>query len=118
MDHLTWRKARKSASSGNCVEVAYGHDGHATGMVRDSKSPERGHLAVEPDAWRAFLTDVKAGHSDLSLRLVSGPREVAQCSARPSIPFRSSLQQGRPGERVPGALRADPAGGRNNYRSS
>src|SRR5581483_7994834 len=59
MDHLTWRKARKSASSGNCVEVAYDHDGTATGMVRDSKSPDRGHLAAELDAWRAFLTDVK-----------------------------------------------------------
>jgi len=77
MDHLTWRKARKSASSGNCVEVAYGHDGRATGMVRDSKSPDRGHLVVELDAWRAFLTNVKAGHCDLSLRLVPGLREVA-----------------------------------------
>ena len=61
MDDMTWRKAKASASNGGCVEVAYEADGCAAGMVRDSKSPERGHLAVELDAWRAFLAKVKRG---------------------------------------------------------
>jgi len=35
------------------------------GGIRDSKSPERGHLAVTLKVFAAFLADVKAGRRDL-----------------------------------------------------
>jgi hypothetical protein len=61
-DDLSWRKASRSGSQGgNCVEVAFGPDGRAAGRVRDSKRPEAGHLAVELDAFAAFLADIKMG---------------------------------------------------------
>lgn len=60
---LTWCKSSYS-SSGNCVEVGTAAAGTVAG-IRDSKSPERGHLAVEPEAWRAFLAAIKAGRLDL-----------------------------------------------------
>jgi hypothetical protein len=64
-DHLlTWRKARASAATGDCVEVGSSPASPVVGL-RDSKSPERGHLAVELDAFAAFLADVKAGRRDL-----------------------------------------------------
>jgi hypothetical protein len=66
-DHLlTWRKSRASAANGDCVEVAFGQDGRATGMVRDSKRPQAGHLAVKLDAFEAFLADAKSGRYDLA----------------------------------------------------
>lgn len=65
---LSWRKASRSGGQGgNCVELAFGPDGKATGMVRDSKSPERGHLAVSSEAFAAFLADAKGGRLDLRL---------------------------------------------------
>jgi hypothetical protein len=63
---LTWRTARASgANGGQCVQIAYGRDGRAAGLVRDSKSSERGHLTVTPDAFSAFLAGVKTGKFDL-----------------------------------------------------
>jgi hypothetical protein len=57
---LTWRKSSFSGNGGpDCVEIAYDPHGHAAGKIRDSKSPERGHLAITPEAWRAFLADVR-----------------------------------------------------------
>ena len=56
-DHLRWRKARASAAENGCVEVA---DRSGTVLVRDTKARERGHLAVELDAWRRFVAAVKA----------------------------------------------------------
>lgn len=35
-------------------------------LVRDSKSPERGHLAITPETFRALLHAVKRGELDLS----------------------------------------------------
>jgi hypothetical protein len=61
---LTWRKASLSASNGGCVEVGTTATGHAAG-IRDSKSPERGHLAVTAEVFAAFLADVKAGNRDM-----------------------------------------------------
>lgn len=63
---LKWRKSSRSGNGGNCVELAFGPDGRATGMVRDSKSPERGHLTVTMDAFAAFLVSVKRGELDLN----------------------------------------------------
>ena len=65
-DILTWRKASRSGAAGDCVEVAFGPDGRATGYVRDSKSPERGYLVVTPPSLAALLADVKTGRLDLS----------------------------------------------------
>lgn len=53
-----WRKAsRSNASGGECVEVAA--DGRVA--VRDSKNPDRAHLAFGRSAWLAFTRGVKAG---------------------------------------------------------
>lgn len=68
MEHtrrLTWRKSSFSGNGGpNCVEVGTAAAGSAAG-IRDSKSPERGHLAVSPGMLGALLADVKAGRLDL-----------------------------------------------------
>jgi hypothetical protein len=62
---LTWRKASPSSNGGNsCVEVGTTADGRAAG-IRDSKSPERGHLAIAAEVFAAFLADVKAGKRDM-----------------------------------------------------
>jgi hypothetical protein len=62
---LIWRKARASGSNGgNCVEVGTTAAGRAAG-IRDSKSPERGHLTVTPAMLGTLLDDVKAGQLDL-----------------------------------------------------
>ena len=63
---VTWRKATRSAANGGgCVAVAFSPNGRMAGMVRDSKSPERGHLATTREAFAAFLASVKAGELDL-----------------------------------------------------
>jgi Domain of unknown function (DUF397) len=61
---LTWRKARASASNGECVEVGTRAGGSIAG-IRDSKSPERGHLAVTPETFAALLASVRRGELDL-----------------------------------------------------
>jgi len=53
---LRWRKARRSAAENGCVEVGTAN-GRAAG-IRDSKSPERGHLAVTPAMLGALLASV------------------------------------------------------------
>jgi hypothetical protein len=60
MEELTWRKASRSASNGDCVEVGSTATGCVAG-IRDSKSPERGYLAVTPEVFGAFLANVKSG---------------------------------------------------------
>jgi len=58
---MTWRKASKSENGGaNCVEVGTTDTGHVAG-IRDSKSPERGHLAVTPEVFRALVARIKRG---------------------------------------------------------
>jgi hypothetical protein len=63
-DGLTWRKAQASAANGNCVEVGTTTAGGAAG-IRDSKSPERGHLAVTPGMLGSLLASVKRGELDI-----------------------------------------------------
>jgi len=63
---VTWRKAARSGSNGGgCVAVAFSSDGLMAGMVQDSRSPERGHLAVTPGVFRALLESIKRGELDL-----------------------------------------------------
>jgi hypothetical protein len=62
---LTWRKASRSAGNGGaCVEVGTTAAGRAAG-IRDSKSPEHGHLAVTPETLGALLASVKRGELEL-----------------------------------------------------
>jgi Domain of unknown function (DUF397) len=63
-NELTWRKAKRSAANGSCVEVGTTAAGEVAG-IRDSKSPERGHLAVTPVMLRALLASVERGELDL-----------------------------------------------------
>ncbi|MER6525550.1 DUF397 domain-containing protein [Streptomyces sp. NPDC001508] len=52
-----WRKSSYSGNTGgDCVEVA---DLNALVAVRDSKDPGAGRFAVAPQAWGAFLRDLK-----------------------------------------------------------
>ena len=53
-----WRKSSRSTGGNDCVEVAQ------TGtncLIRDSKNPDGARLAVGPQAWAAFLGDIKHG---------------------------------------------------------
>jgi hypothetical protein len=53
-----WFKSTRSASNGNCVEVAF-----AVQMVaiRDSKDPTGPVLRFTRSAWQDFLTSIRAG---------------------------------------------------------
>ena len=53
-----WRKSARSGNQGNCVEVADNLPGIVG--VRDSKDPTGPVLTFGPQAWKAFIDDVKA----------------------------------------------------------
>jgi hypothetical protein len=63
LSRAIWRKARKSAYNGGCVEIAANLPGVAA--VRDSKRPEGGAHVVDRAAFAAFLADVKRGRYDI-----------------------------------------------------
>ncbi len=82
LSQAIWRKARRSAHNGGCVEIAANLDGvtavrdskrcveiaanlDGVTAVRDSKRPEGGAHVVDRDAFAAFLADVKDGRYDL-----------------------------------------------------
>lgn len=71
---LVWRKARRSMSNGECVEVAYAH---GRIFIRDSKNPGAGMLACGAGAWRSFLTTAEQGRLDLSTSLYQRPSNIA-----------------------------------------
>lgn len=55
---VTWRKAQRSNTDGQCVELA------ATPgavLVRDSKAPGRGHLTLTRGQWQALTEQIRAG---------------------------------------------------------
>lgn len=57
----SWRKSSRSGASNDCVELVVARIGAA---VRDSKSPEAGHIAFEGTGWHAFLGILKEGRLD------------------------------------------------------
>jgi hypothetical protein len=63
LSRAIWRKARRSAHNGGCVEVAANL--REVTAVRDSKSPGGGAHVVRRDAFAEFLADVKGGRYDL-----------------------------------------------------
>ncbi|MCD0453135.1 DUF397 domain-containing protein [Actinocorallia sp. API 0066] len=60
----TWRKSTRSNADQECVELA--KSGRTVG-VRDSKTPERGHLELAPSSFGQFLTHVKTKANPLEL---------------------------------------------------
>ncbi|WP_380280190.1 DUF397 domain-containing protein [Kitasatospora purpeofusca] len=63
MSGTHWRRSTYSSNGGQCLEVADGHPGVVP--VRDSKDPAGPALLFPADAWRAFVTAVKADEFDL-----------------------------------------------------
>ncbi|MCD0453134.1 DUF397 domain-containing protein [Actinocorallia sp. API 0066] len=55
----TWRKSTHSNADQECVELA--KSGHTVG-IRDSKTPELGHLELAPSSFRHLLTQTKTTH--------------------------------------------------------
>lgn len=56
---LQWRKARRSANNGACVEVA---PTNGRILIRDSKKPNGPVLRYSADTWRMFVDVVKTDH--------------------------------------------------------
>jgi hypothetical protein len=63
LSQAVWRKARRSAHNGGCVEIAANLP--EVTAVRDSKRPEGGAHVVDRAAFAAFLADVKNGRYDI-----------------------------------------------------
>lgn len=63
LSRAIWRKARRSAHNGGCVEVAANL--REVTAVRDSKRPDGGAHVVRREAFADFLADVKGGRYDL-----------------------------------------------------
>ena len=64
-DHLSWHRSSRSAADGACVEVAALPFAMA---VRDSKDPGGPVLQFGAEAWREFISSVRAGAFDLPLK--------------------------------------------------
>jgi len=61
MGKLEWRKARRSANNGACVELA-----PASGqiLIRDSKDQDGPIIAYSKYSWHLFVASAKSGHFD------------------------------------------------------
>ena len=62
LSQAIWRKARRSAHNGGCVEIAANLPGVTA--IRDSKRPEGGAHVIGRAAFAEFLADVKGGRYD------------------------------------------------------
>ena len=63
---LTWRKARACPNNAACVEIATLPEGGFA--MRDGKEPGSAHLSFSPVRWAEFLSGVRAGEFDRSVR--------------------------------------------------
>ena len=63
LSQAIWRKARRSAHNGGCVEIAANVP--EVTAIRDSKRPEGGAHIVRRDSFAEFLADLKGGRYDL-----------------------------------------------------
>lgn len=63
LSRAIWRKARRSAHNGGCVEIAANLC--EVTAIRDSKRPEGGAHVVGRDVFAEFLADLKGGRYDL-----------------------------------------------------
>jgi len=61
MGNLEWRKARRSANNGACVELA-----PAAGqiLIRDSKDQNGPTIQYSASTWQAFVAKAGKGHFD------------------------------------------------------
>ena len=57
---MTWKKSTRSGGNG-CVEV---NRALPDVGVRDSKNPDSPAISFAPEAWRAFVEQVRAGRFD------------------------------------------------------
>jgi hypothetical protein len=62
LTNTTWRTSSRSATQGECVEIA--QTPTVTG-IRDSKNPTGGRLILTTAQWTSFLGHVKNGELDL-----------------------------------------------------
>ncbi|WP_031170943.1 DUF397 domain-containing protein [Streptomyces durhamensis] len=53
----TWHKSSYSQGGNDCLEVT--HDFPALVPVRDSKTPQGPKLVFRPEAWSAFVANLK-----------------------------------------------------------
>jgi hypothetical protein len=66
IESVLWQRSSYSTTDGtNCVEVA-ALTGSNCVLTRDSKDPDGPVLGFAPDAWNAFLHEVKRGALDLT----------------------------------------------------
>jgi Domain of unknown function (DUF397) len=65
LSQAIWRKARRSAHNGGCVEIAANLPGVTA--IRDSKHPAGGAHVVGRASFAEFLADLKDGRYDLDL---------------------------------------------------
>ena len=61
MGNLEWRKARRSANNGACVELA---PAARQILIRDSKDQNGPVIAYSQYSWRLFVASAKTGHFD------------------------------------------------------
>ena len=61
MGNLEWRKARRSANNGACVELA---PAARRILIRDSKDQGGPIIAYSEYSWRLFVAAAKAGNFD------------------------------------------------------
>ncbi len=80
---LDWRKSRRSAANGECVEVAVS-SGRV--VIRDSKNPDGMILSSAPDSFRSFLEAIKLGA--LAAARLAGPlaRLAGPLASQPPVP--------------------------------
>ena len=65
---LRWRKSSHSDASTGCVEVTPSGGApldHTAVLMRDSKNPQRGWMAVGESPWSMLLVEIKRGRLDL-----------------------------------------------------